>query len=357
MKYLLLVAIIVAVTGPRASGAAGGDLPEGTGLAGKYPGDLGLGSDPNVILFYDYEAPKSWRKGWQGNMKFYAHTTDKANVFSGSGALEATLKKGKTGNGGQYKLKKPELVLFQRVYLKYPEGFDIGKGAKFHGLAGVGAGKPDWWPQGSAGKRPTGADKIYGIMCLGKRPGSYYYHPHQRGGYGDGGRYGPAFEIGRWHCFEMMLKVNTVGKKDGAIAFWLDGKLEKHVPGLEWRNTDELALNLVLDHTYFNNGPPKDESLFLDNRVVARSYIGPMVAARPKVQKRPEKKPLTEEEAAAKREAEKKGVAAKAAGKLFQMARQAERMGQRGVARRLYMQIVEKYPDTEVAEKAKAKIE
>ena len=55
-------------------------------------------------------------------------------------------------------------------------------------------------------------------MCLGKRPGCYYYHPHQRGGYGDGGRFGPRFELGKWHCFEMMLKVNDVGEKNGEIA-------------------------------------------------------------------------------------------------------------------------------------------
>jgi TolA-binding protein len=39
------------------------------------------------------------------------------------------------------------------------------------------------------------------------------------------------------------------------------------------------------------------------------------------------------------------------------MARQAERMGQRDVARRLYGQVVEKFPETEVAAVARAKLE
>ena len=46
----------------------------------------------------------------------------------------------------------------------------------------------------------------------------------------------------------------------------------------------------------------------------------------------------------------------KEAGRLFQMARSAERMGQKAVARRLYERIVEKHPDTEVAKKAEEKL-
>ena len=38
------------------------------------------------------------------------------------------------------------------------------------------------------------------------------------------------------------------------------------------------------------------------------------------------------------------------------MARRAHRMGQRAVAQSLYRQIVEKYPETEVAKRAKAKL-
>ena len=208
-----VLVLVAALAGTAALAAAAEPaLPEGmTGIASKYPGDVGIGSDPRVVLFYDYEHPTSWKKGWQGNMKLYQHTTDKKSVFFGGGALEATLKKGNTGNGGNYKLKQLEAVLFQRVYLMFPEGYDFSSGMKFHGLAGIGPGRPNWYPQGSAGKRPDGTDKIYGIMCVHKKPGSYYYHPHQRGGYGDGGRYGPPFKTGKWHCFEIMLMVNDLG--------------------------------------------------------------------------------------------------------------------------------------------------
>jgi len=50
------------------------------------------------------------------------------------------------------------------------------------------------------------------------------------------------------------------------------------------------------------------------------------------------------------------GAAEKAAGRLLRMARQAERMGQRDVARKLYEQVVERHPGTEAAASAAKKL-
>jgi len=50
-------------------------------------------------------------------------------------------------------------------------------------------------------------------------------------------------------------------------------------------------------------------------------------------------------------------AAEKEAGRIFQMARQADRMGQREVARRLYEQIVERFAKTEMAAKARKRLE
>jgi len=30
-------------------------------------------------------------------------------------------------------------------------------------------------------------------------------------------------ELGRWYCYEFMVKANTPGERDGRIACWLDG--------------------------------------------------------------------------------------------------------------------------------------
>ena len=61
-------------------------------------------------------------------------------------------------------------------------------------------------------------------------------------------------------------------------------------------------------------------------------------------------------EPAAASDGDRKQVSSeKEAGRIFAMARQAERMGQRGVARRLYEQLIERYPDTEAAKAAAEK--
>ena len=93
----------------------------------------------------------------------------------------------------------------------------------------------------------------------------YIYHPDQRDVWGDHffptgrvvpfdrvpGDFGPDFvarpdvipELGRWYSYEVMVKANTPGKRDGRIAAWLDGKLVADFPNLRLRETDALRID------------------------------------------------------------------------------------------------------------------
>jgi hypothetical protein len=71
-----------------------GILPEGNnGIAAKYKGDIGIASDPAVLMaddFEDYTSPDDLKKRWNqilhiGNMSI---TSDPANVFKGNKALQ-----------------------------------------------------------------------------------------------------------------------------------------------------------------------------------------------------------------------------------------------------------------------------
>ena len=44
-------------------------------------------------------------------------------------------------------------------------------------------------------------------------------------------------ESGRWVCVEAMVRVNTPGHKDGAMALWVDGKLDAERTGLDLRGS------------------------------------------------------------------------------------------------------------------------
>ena len=72
------------------------DLPEGNGIASKYPGDLGIEEDPAVILadgFEDCSSPADLRSKWDAlyhdaNMLI---TEEPDNVHGGRRALELTV--------------------------------------------------------------------------------------------------------------------------------------------------------------------------------------------------------------------------------------------------------------------------
>jgi hypothetical protein len=116
-----------------------------------------------------------------------------------------------------------------------------------------------------------------------------------------------------WQCVEVMIRLNTPGKRDGELALWLDGKKTMHVKkgtprtkwtgmgfqvkerggepfeGFSWRTDEKLKLNFfwllhyVTDSALRRNGvkdPPKENRVRFDNVVVATKYVGPLAPAR-----------------------------------------------------------------------------
>jgi hypothetical protein len=77
-----------------------------------------------------------------------------------------------------------------------------------------------------------------------------------------------------------MLKANTPGKRDGRIAFWVDGKLAGDFPGLRFREVEELKPNHVFLLSYSSELQP-NQTHWYDDVVAATSYIGPMRPAEP----------------------------------------------------------------------------
>lgn len=81
-----------------------------------------------------------------------------------------------------------------------------------------------------------------------------------------------------------MIQANTApDKPDGKQTMWVDGKLIGEFTGIRWRNDLDLKVNcLWLEHYGYDEGDPtkrywKDrQSVWFDDVVVARRYIGPM---------------------------------------------------------------------------------
>lgn len=290
-----------------------GELPYGDmGIAAMHPGDVGIGSDSDVIFADDFESYGSgsdldtnWNAGvyWNSDIE-----TSASNVFAGGQSLRFTapMQTAELSNGVA-RTVSPELdVMFLRWYSKFDSTFDIWGSS--HNGGGISA---HYFMGGMAtpGVPADGYNKFLieyecwrGEMAE-MTPGSlnvYIYHPEQRSMWGDHffpngdvmpntsipGDFGPDFvprtnitpELGRWYAYEVMLEANTPGMRDGRIALWLDGALIADFQNVRLRDTDALTIDRFGLSLHFGSNPSRETHKWYDNVVAAHSYIGPMVA-------------------------------------------------------------------------------
>jgi hypothetical protein len=290
-------------------GPAGWCLPEGNaGLAAKYPEDRGIAADPAVIFHDDFEAGELGAK-WDS--VYHAENVRIAgegeNVHGGKRALELSVprQQAEVANAVVKKLGAGYDTVFLRYYSKFEAGFDqLGSSHNGGFLAALAPGLAYATP----GVRADGRNKFMASLenwrdeAATPSPGDlnvYCYHPEQRSDFGDhlfpsgkvlplsykAGDYGPGFvargdvrpELGRWYCYELMLKANTPGERNGEIACWLDGKLVAHFPMLRLRDAKELKVNHAALDLHIRSNPVRVNRKHYDDVVIATSYVGPRV--------------------------------------------------------------------------------
>lgn len=85
-----------------------------------------------------------------------------------------------------------------------------------------------------------------------------------------------AFPVGTWFCFEMMMRANTPGQHDGAMAYWVDGVLAHEVTGMLWRVSPTLALNRARLQHYIETEDAQGFSnrVWFDDLVISTEPIG-----------------------------------------------------------------------------------
>jgi hypothetical protein len=284
-------------------------LPTGNGgIAARYPSDAGIASDPAVLFADDFESYNG-AAGLTGKWNQAYHTaniriaTETGNFFGGGKSLEFTVPRtsNEVSNTVVKFLSPGQDALFLRYYAKFDGGFDV-IGSSHNGSTisaryccpGVRADgynkflvSYEAWRDNTASANPG-------------RLNAYVYHPDQRDIWGDHFfptgtvlpfssvpfDFGTEFvsradvtpALGRWYCYELMVKANTPGQRDGRVAFWLDGELIADFPNLRLRETTALKIDrFTLDLHVLNNNRAMARKWY-DNVVAATSYIGPLVS-------------------------------------------------------------------------------
>jgi hypothetical protein len=293
------------------TGLPSGELPSGDmGIAARHPGDVGIDGDPAVIFADDFESYGSgadldarWNAGVYHNADI---ETDGAHVYAGSPSLRFTSPRQDAElSNGVARAVSPELdLLFLRFYSKFDPSFDVVGSS--HNGGGISA---HYFVDGRAtpGVPADGTNKfLVEYECwrgedAEPNPGSlnvYIYHPEQRSMWGDHffpngdvlpnssipGDFGSEFvarpnvvpELGRWYAYELMLRANTPGTRDGRIALWLDGELIADFPNLRLRDVATLTIDRFNLSMHIGSNTRAETRKWYDNVVAATSYIGPL---------------------------------------------------------------------------------
>jgi hypothetical protein len=84
-------------------------------------------------------------------------------------------------------------------------------------------------------------------------------------------------KFNRWYCYELGLYLNTPGKNDGEVRFWIDGVLQSRTTNIRFRDIESLLpthSDLVLHRVGSNF--QHEMKRYVDNIVISNRYIGPM---------------------------------------------------------------------------------
>ena len=211
-------------------------------------------------------------------------------------ALKVTVPAGSnTGMGVAYKFadqtgSEPEEIYF-RYYIRIDQSWDPTYGGKFPGISGT-YGVAGWGGRPSDGTNGWSARGGYHPTIPGDNPlgdtvpvGNYVYHADQNTIYGDNVLWQDGYlgflEKDRWYSVEQHLILNTPGVNDGVLETWIDGRKAYRQTNWRWRDTNSLKIEQIWLNVYHGGTdvPDQDISLYIDNVVIASSYIGPMAGA------------------------------------------------------------------------------
>lgn len=299
LGILIVHSPLAADTGPKANLAHQHLVPEGPGLAAEFPADQGIAAHPAVIFADDFESGTlgaRWDEtGNPGGTVLSLVDPDPGNEPGlGRRCLRVEAHLGRDTGGGLTKWFESAETLFFRFYTRFDERCDnVHHFVTLRANRGL-RGQDRWSGFGGAGLKPEGTERFstaiepWGDWGRNPPPGkwNFYSYWHAMEVSRDGKYWGNSFAVpeappiprGRWICVEFMLRHNTPGMADGEQAFWIDGRLQGHWKGIEWRKDAALRANALTLESYVTDRWTKNPTnvVSFDQVVIARKYVGPV---------------------------------------------------------------------------------
>jgi hypothetical protein len=310
------------------------ELRSEVGIASQYPGDRGIESDSRVVFRESFEDDLGTIASRWDTVRDQDIMSLSTDVPAGSAGRQSLLMSqlAEKGTGGDlYRvLKGGHDQLYTRMYVRIAEDCEP---IHHFGTCVGGNFPPTRWPSVKAGQPTDGAKSFWlGIEPFGEawRWDYYAYWCEMRGSPPSGQTWGNSFihneqllvRRGEWTCIEVMVQMNDLGKSNGELALWIDGKQVSHLgpgfpsgkwefdkfkpgvggdsvrwnretgkrenfktksaggdpfEGFRFRTDERLNINYVWLYTYITKGTNGHSNrVWFDDVVVARDYIGPL---------------------------------------------------------------------------------
>ena len=272
-------------------------LPSGVGIAGEFWADVGIETHAGVVFADGFEKG-NLGSGWdeirnddQKVLFFENHPSDETRL--GKRCVKVVANLNENTGGGFTKWFESADRLFIRFYTKFDPQCDyVHHFCTLRANRGL-QGSDRWSGFGGAGEVPDGKRRFstaiepWGNWGNWPAPGkwNFYSYWHTMKPSPDGKYWGnnflpedqPTIKKDQWICVEFMLQHNTPGKDDGEQAFWIDGKLQGHWKGFNWRTDSQLQANALTVESYITDRWTKQSTniVYFDNIVIAKQYIGP----------------------------------------------------------------------------------
>jgi hypothetical protein len=274
------------------SSLAGAGVGHETGLAARFPGDIGIAEDESVVAAFDFE-DDSWRIALHSHSPGDTVSTVVANTslaafkaFRGRAVAIKVAQGEHYGGSLEYFFsthgtrKEPESIYF-RYYLRFGDDWD-GRHGKLPGFGGT-YDRAGWGGKPSDGYNGWSARGCFSCPVNDRvQIGTYCYHADRKSQYGAVWKWRTQdrglLEKNRWYCIEQYLRLNSPGEPNGVIRAWVDGLPAFEKSDIRFRYTSDLRIEKIWFNIYHGGkeSAQSDDHVFFDNVVIAHKYIGPL---------------------------------------------------------------------------------